>query len=187
MTFHRSVVAAAAALSLATFTTATNYELPPCTDKFTPFASKGCYTNGDTALVMRSRVDGKDMTVEKCTAVCKGNAFRYAGLTYYGVCYCGDEIAADKTADGSCNYPCNGNKGETCGGKGTLNIWEDTTYTKTPSEVKVEDYVYSGCYTDNVNGQGRAFPWPESIEPAKFTPEACIAACKSQGFPIAGS
>ncbi|KAM3483106.1 hypothetical protein MY8738_003550 [Beauveria namnaoensis] len=187
MAFHRSVVAAAAALSLAALTTATNYELPPCTDKFTPFTSKGCYTNGDTALIMRSTVSSNDMTVEKCTSVCKGNAFRYAGLTYYGVCYCGDEIAAEKTADASCNYPCNGDKGQLCGGKDTLNIWEDSTYTKTPSEVTVADYAYSGCYVDNANGQGRAFPWPESIEPAKFTPEACIAACKAQGFPIAAS
>ncbi|KAM3515577.1 hypothetical protein MY11210_000755 [Beauveria gryllotalpidicola] len=187
MAFHRSVVAAAAALSLAALTTATNYELPPCTDKFTPFTSKGCYTNGDTALIMRSKVSGNDMTVEKCTSVCKGNAFRYAGLTYYGVCYCGDEIAADKTTDASCNYPCNGDKGQLCGGKDTLNIWEDSTYTKTPSEVTVADYAYSGCYVDNVNGQGRAFPWPESIEPAKFTPESCTAACKAQGFPIAAT
>ncbi|KAM3539255.1 hypothetical protein ARSEF1564_007817 [Beauveria bassiana] len=187
MAFHRSVVAAAAALSLAALTTATNYELPPCTDKFTPFTSKGCYTNGDTALIMRSTASSNDMTVEKCTSVCKGNAFRYAGLTYYGVCYCGDEIAAEKTADASCNYPCNGDKGQLCGGKDTLNIWEDSTYTKTPSEVTVADYAYSGCYVDNANGLGRAFPWPESIEPAKFTPEACIAACKAQGFPIAAT
>ncbi|KAJ2971995.1 hypothetical protein NQ176_g7411 [Zarea fungicola] len=187
MAFHRSLVAVAAALSLATFTTANNYELPPCTDKYTPFTSKGCYNNGDTALIMRSTVNSNTMTVEKCTAVCKGNGFRYAGLTFHGVCYCGDEIVGDKTAEASCNYPCNGNNGQLCGGKGTINIWEDPTYTKTPSQVTVADYAYSGCYVDNLNGQGRAFPFQESIEPSKFTPESCIAACKALGFPIAGS
>lgn len=72
MAIHRSMLAAAAALSLVSFTQATNYEYPPCTDKYTPFTDKGCFSNADSALIMRSKAPAQGMTVEKCTAICKG-------------------------------------------------------------------------------------------------------------------
>lgn len=67
-------MAVATALSLVSFTQATNYEFPPCIDKYTPFTSQGCFTNADNALIMRSKASNKDMTVEKCTAICKGTS-----------------------------------------------------------------------------------------------------------------
>ena len=72
MVIQRSIVAVATALSLVSFTQATNYEYPPCTDKYTPFTSDGCYTNADNALILRSSAPSQGMTVEKCTAICKG-------------------------------------------------------------------------------------------------------------------
>lgn len=72
MAIQRSIVAVATALSLVSLTQATNYEYPPCTDKYTPFTSDGCYTNADNALIMRSKAPSQGMTVEKCTDICKG-------------------------------------------------------------------------------------------------------------------
>ncbi|KAK3185462.1 hypothetical protein K4F52_005772 [Lecanicillium sp. MT-2017a] len=187
MAIQRSLVAVATALSLGSFTQATNYEFPPCVDKYTPFTSQGCFTNADNALIMRSKASNKDMTVEKCTAICKGNAFRYAGLTYYGVCYCGNVVDGEKTDDSKCNLPCNGDKSETCGGNGFLTVLEDPTFTKTPDQVAVGDYNAAGCYVDNYKDFGRAIPYPMQLDHATFTPEACIGACKAAGFPIAGT
>ncbi len=116
-----------------------------------------------------------------------GNAFRYAGLTYYGVCYCGNTVNGDKTDDSKCNLACDGDHSEMCGGSGTLNVWEDPTYTKTPDQVSVADYQADGCYVDNYMNFGRALPYPMSVDQATFTPETCIGACKSAGFPIAGT
>ncbi len=76
MAIQRSILAVATALSLVSYTQATNYEYPPCVDKYTPFTSSGCFTNADSALIMRSKASGQGMTVEKCTAICKGKSCR---------------------------------------------------------------------------------------------------------------
>lgn len=77
MLAFRSLVAAVATLSLAGFTQAWNVELPPCTSAFTPFVYSGCFQNGAPgspgALVFRSPLDSANMTVELCTAECKGD------------------------------------------------------------------------------------------------------------------
>lgn len=46
--------------------------LPPCTEPYTPFASKGCYEDANSqTLTYRSLSDQNQMTIEKCTAECK--------------------------------------------------------------------------------------------------------------------
>lgn len=69
----RSALTTVLGLALIPLSRATNVELPPCLEDFKPFVSSGCFQKGyDPALIFRSGLDQHNMTVEKCTAVCKG-------------------------------------------------------------------------------------------------------------------
>lgn len=113
-----------------------------------------------------------------------GNGFRYAGLEYYGICFCGGTVNGPQVADSECTFPCNGNKNEICGGNNLLSVWQDPTF---PTEdVEIGDYKPMGCYTDD-SKNGRTLSWPAEIEKATITTEKCLSACEQQGFPLAGT
>ena len=47
--------------------------LPKCVDSYTPFTHLGCYDNAQPgALLERMDMDANNMTIEACTATCKG-------------------------------------------------------------------------------------------------------------------
>ncbi|PON20484.1 hypothetical protein TGAM01_v210654 [Trichoderma gamsii] len=188
MSFSRSLVAAVATLSLVTSTHAWNVELPPCLDKFQPFVYSGCFQDGGpgnpNALIFRSTLPSNNMTVEECVSECKGNGFRYAGLEYYGVCFCGGTVDGPQLDDSQCSFPCNGNKSETCGGNNILSVWQDPTFPT--KQVTIGDYKAAGCYSDN-SQQGRALSWSANVDSSTFTTESCLAACEAEGFPLAGT
>jgi hypothetical protein len=107
--------------------------LPACTPA-TPFVYAGCFsdTGSTDALEYRSEVNYDNMTIEACVDFCKGNAtlsqrekltnqnagndFRYAGLEYYGECFCGATVNGALSDNSNCNAPCTGNSSEICGG-----------------------------------------------------------------------
>lgn len=65
--------AAIAALGLVPLAQAWHNEEPPCPTEFEPFEYAGCYADTDgKSLVYRSSEASDDMTVEKCSAICKG-------------------------------------------------------------------------------------------------------------------
>ncbi|KHN99556.1 Carbohydrate-binding WSC, subgroup [Metarhizium album ARSEF 1941] len=185
MTVNRSALAAAA-VALVSFTQAWNIELPPCVEPFKPFVYSGCFQDSNSnALVFRSSLDQKDMTVEKCIADCKGNGFRYAGLEYYGVCFCGATVNGAQLDESKCSFPCSGSKTEKCGGDKSLSVWQDPTFPKSPSDVTVDDYKSLGCQTDD-SPKGRTLSYPANLDASTFTTKKCLAACEKQGFPFAG-
>ncbi|KKA28148.1 hypothetical protein TD95_000965 [Thielaviopsis punctulata] len=184
---NKKITAALAAATLARTAAAWHFELPSCLDPFKPFVEVGCFADsGDTqALVMRSTDSTDNMTVESCVSFCKGNGYRYAGLEYYGVCFCGQTINSAQLADDQCNFPCNGNKSEICGGNQKLSVWVDPTFGNF-SDVTEADYKASGCWTDN-STEGRALSWrQDNLSTANMTTETCLDACKDGGFPYAG-
>lgn len=182
----RSIVATATIALLQT-SNAWNIELPSCLDKFQPFVSVGCFNDAGAspALIYRSSQSQQQMTVEKCVAECKGNGFRYAGLKYYGVCYCGDTVDGPQVDDNQCTFPCAGDTTgtEICGGQNTLSVWSDPTFDTTSSWT-ISNYKPAGCYNDNMDHY-RALSWPMSGL-ASLTPSICFAACQARGFPLAG-
>ncbi|KAM0204533.1 hypothetical protein ACHAPA_002021 [Fusarium lateritium] len=193
-------IVAGAALAFAGIAQATHIEYPPCLDPFQPYVASGCYQDGVAggnggALIYRSGLNQFNMTVEKCVAECKGNGFRYAGLKYYGVCYCGSTVAGAQLTDDQCSYPCSGDSTQLCGNDNALNIWQDPTFktvnlggvvTNLPGTVQsIAGYKPNGCYTDN-SSKGRALTWPMDIDGSKMTPTTCLTACADQGFPLAG-
>ncbi|GFP52224.1 WSC domain-containing protein ARB_07867 [Trichoderma asperellum] len=188
MSVSRSLVAAVATLSFVASTQAWNVELPPCLDKFQPFVYSGCFQDGGpgkpNALIFRSSLSSDNMTVEECVADCKGNGFRYAGLEYYGVCFCGGTVDGPQVDEAQCSFPCNGNKSETCGGNNLLSVWQDPTFPT--KQVTIGDYKAAGCYSDN-SQQGRALSWSADVDSSTFTTESCLTACEAEGFPLAGT
>ncbi|KAK3505006.1 WSC domain-containing protein [Neurospora crassa] len=167
---------------------ATTIELPPCLDPFQPFIYSGCYadTGNPHALSLRSQLDQQDMTIEKCVSVCKGNGFRYAGLEYYGVCYCGNTVSGQQTDEEQCNYPCTGNSSQVCGGTDIISVYQDPTFLP-DDEVTVADYDHLGCWTDD-SEYGRALAYPQDqLEGSTLTTEKCLQACRDGGYPFAGT
>lgn len=115
-----------------------------------------------------------------------GNGYRYAGLKYYGVCYCGSALNGPQLDDSECSFPCSGNPDEVCGGNNQLSVWEDPTIPNEPVNVSVDDYESLGCYTDDAE-EGRALSFDITVPADTFTPSTCLDACRLQGFPYAGT
>src|ERR1700743_3381316 len=130
MAMTKSLTTALVGLSLVYQVRAWTPELPACLSPFQPFVYTGCYkdTCSPDTLSMRTTLPSDNMTVEICTAECKGNGYRYAGLEYYGNCYCGQTIRGDHMDDSKCSYSCNGNHAEKCGGSNFMSIWSDPTF-----------------------------------------------------------
>ncbi|KAK2050561.1 WSC-domain-containing protein [Colletotrichum somersetense] len=182
-------LAAFAATALLTQVTATTVELPPCLDDFQPFAYSGCFqdkgTLGEPALDFRSSTNQSENTVEKCVAECKGNSYRYAGLTYYGVCYCSQTVNSPSLPEASCNFPCTANSTETCGGDGAFSVWQDTTFPPSTG-VTINDFESLGCYTDDTDHGRTIAERQDQVASDTMTPSTCLQACADDGYPFAG-
>jgi hypothetical protein len=182
------MAAAMAAVALVGHVQATEVPLPPCLDPFQPFVYSGCFqeTSSTQLLPYRSLASSDDMTVEKCVAECKGNGYRYAGLVYYGVCYCGQTVNGPEAEESQCNLPCNGNQTQTCGGNGIFSVYSDPTFEPI-EDVTIEDYDHLGCWTDD-SSMGRALTYrQDKVDGATLTTEKCLLACRDGGFPFAGT
>lgn len=182
------MAAAMAAVALVGHVQATEVPLPPCLDPFQPFVYSGCFqeTSNTQLLPYRSLSPPDDMTVEKCVSECKGNGYRYAGLVYYGVCYCGQTVNGPHAEESQCNLPCKGNETQTCGGNGIFSVYSDPTFEPI-EDVTIEDYDNLGCWTDD-SSMGRALTYrQDQVDGATLTTEKCLQACRDGGFPFAGT
>ncbi|KAI0816540.1 WSC domain-containing protein [Xylaria sp. FL0064] len=183
--------AAFAALSLVNTAQAWYNDLPSCLAPFEPFVYTGCYDNGQPgtkeALSLRTDLDTQNMTVETCVAHCKGNSYRLAGLSYYGVCYCGETVSTALLPEDQCSFPCTGNSSETCGGDTQVNIWMDPTFPPIEDQTNISEYVPVGCWTDD-SSEGKAlFYRQDNLDSSALTTEQCLQSCLSGGFPFAGT
>ncbi|KAF3024289.1 hypothetical protein E8E14_013332 [Neopestalotiopsis sp. 37M] len=165
-------------------------ELPTCLDEFQPFVPVGCFDNGEPggqeALSMKTEISVTGMTTEICVAECKGNGFRYAGLAWYGNCYCGQTVDTAMVDSSQCSLPCDGNKTQACGGDTQINVYQDPTFLPV-EETTVDEYVALGCYTDGSSLGKALFYQQDMASTADVTTEACLGACLKGGFPFAGT
>lgn len=122
------LAAAAPLLLLATTGAAALAGLPNCT--LSP--TLGCYsdTGARAAGYLIVQAD-KTMTVESCALACQVDGFPIVAATANptdGYCYCDLRLnpAAQKAPASSCNMPCPGNKGETCGGNEFSSVFQLT-------------------------------------------------------------
>jgi hypothetical protein len=70
------------------FVKRTGVQQPPCAYPYTNFVYSGCYADAvyNRSLPFETKLEFNNATVQQCTAWCKGNNYRYAGLEYYGSC-----------------------------------------------------------------------------------------------------
>jgi hypothetical protein len=59
---------------------------------------------------------------------CIGNDYKYAGLEYYGECFCGASVNGVQLPESDCSYPCTGDKSEVCGGNDIISVYQDPTF-----------------------------------------------------------
>jgi len=160
----------------------------PCTSPFTPWKYVGCYNDqvhDPSTLPFDTFGPFDNMTTELCISSCKGNGYRYAGLEYYGSCFCGGAIQGTPADPSQCNAACTGNASDICGGANVLSIWEDPTFPRVNPRT-ISDYTSLGCYTEASNNN-RALIFQPNITASTMTTEICLSSCKAMGMPYAGT
>ncbi|KAL8891322.1 MAG: hypothetical protein Q9215_001645 [Flavoplaca cf. flavocitrina] len=88
------------------------------------YTSDGCFTEATKGRALTGSVYYDNaLTVDKCSAVCKG--FSIFGLEYGRECFCGNSLQAgsEKVPESQCNFPCSGNDAEFCGAGNRLNVY----------------------------------------------------------------
>ena len=110
--------------------------------------------------------------------------YKFAGLEYYGECFCGMTVNGVQTSQSQCTYACTGDSSETCGGYDILSVYMDPTF-QTVNSSTISDYQPLGCYTEGSNG--RALAYQQSLDSSTMTTELCLQACKTANYPLAGT
>ncbi|MCJ1306720.1 hypothetical protein MMC25_000363 [Agyrium rufum] len=97
------------------------------------WTARGCYSDN---LSPRSLTGitfawwGEAMTSSGCVKYCAGKGYSMAGTEFGGQCFCGNELSKSSAiASTKCNVPCNGAKGEICGGAAALSMFTKSTTT----------------------------------------------------------
>ncbi|KAJ9124771.1 hypothetical protein QFC24_003139 [Naganishia onofrii] len=91
----------------------------------TNWAAQGCFQdNNDRVLTYQAWSGNTGTTVESCAAQCASSGYNIAGVEYGTECYCGNSFVggAVALASSSCNMPCPGNGGESCGGSWAMSV-----------------------------------------------------------------
>jgi hypothetical protein len=83
---------------------------------------QGCFRDSTTRALPRFAGETSDMTPARCESRCAG--YKYAGVQWYGQCFCGNELRYERRPDSECNTPCNGDRSKLCGG-----AWRNSIFT----------------------------------------------------------
>ncbi|RFU78379.1 cfem domain-containing [Trichoderma arundinaceum] len=108
----------------------------------TAWKALGCYTDDDPAWPVLEKAYSKaggdpSLSISSCESTCwtasVNRTVLFAGVKEGNQCWCGSFVAGQTSRNQTdCNLPCSGNKTETCGGKGRLNVFAPVT-TLSPS------------------------------------------------------
>ncbi|KAL5318593.1 hypothetical protein ACEPPN_013656 [Leptodophora sp. 'Broadleaf-Isolate-01'] len=156
------------------------------------WVSDGCYSEGFGGRALQNQQpDSQANSVQVCINTCKNLGYKVAGMEYGTQCFCDNFLynGAAPVAATSCNMACPGNPSQTCGAGDFLNVYHTgnlTTY-KAPASQSTDlpgQWVYQGCYSDNVN-DNRALFW-QSILTTNNTATSCLGLCQKYGFMAAG-
>ncbi|KAJ7479694.1 galactose oxidase [Mycena latifolia] len=191
------------------------------------WSSIGCYTDSTVARTLSgaSTTDPVNMTVENCIGFCDSKKSVFAGVEFMvsssvtrqrtgtdlasdarkQECYCDDfiENSAVTAPITDCNLPCTGDRNESCGGPGRLNIFWSGAEPPPPPTIpaSIGKWESLGCYryfysarptkndrltSDNVNGQGRSLVNALNVE-GQVSLETCTSACFDAGMPLSGT
>lgn len=118
----------------------------PITSCPVTWSSTGCFSDNPSNRALSFEVIAGGATVESCTAACAEANFLYAGLEYFGQCFCDNMLNHASVADPSfCNTPCSADASETCGGAPYLSIYAGA-YEPGCLEPSTCSFSSAGCY-----------------------------------------
>lgn len=165
------------------------------------------------ALTNLASDDGTN-SIESCINACIGQGYTVAGMEYSSrkfqsfccqfifpfikgtnheiiECFCDKFLynGAAPADESKCQMDCSGNAAEKCGGPGALSLYHTGTLKTyaAPAAQKTDlpgNWVYQGCYSDNVNDK-RALFW-QSILTTNNTATSCLNLCADYGYMAAG-
>jgi hypothetical protein len=86
----------------------------------------GCHNDTRDRLLKGRFVSDAKMTPKKCNNICKTGGFKYAGVQYGKMCFCGngEKGLGQKVSESECGMTCAGDKNKTCGGVWKQNIYQ---------------------------------------------------------------
>jgi WSC domain-containing protein len=86
----------------------------------------GCFVDHSSRVLNgHSKYGDASMTNGKCQSLCRNKNFSYAGTEYSRECFCGNtRPTTSVVAESNCNYKCNGNQQEMCGGYWHISIYK---------------------------------------------------------------
>ncbi|KXS99386.1 hypothetical protein AC579_8802 [Pseudocercospora musae] len=114
-----------AAASATAIPSARGYAYAGCWNETVYVANSG----GVRALNNGNFSANNTMTIDSCLDYC---STQYAGLEYGRECYCSPYLSAlsDKLNESRCDYACNGNASQLCGGRLSLTLYNRTSDSK---------------------------------------------------------
>ncbi|KAK2058615.1 WSC-domain-containing protein [Colletotrichum caudatum] len=85
-----------------------------------------CYTDSTSQRALSYKVPNlSKFSAAQCVSQCDSLNYKYAGVEYGSECYCGNTIdGGNKPAPNGCDMACDGNRYDTCGGAGHINIYQ---------------------------------------------------------------
>ncbi|USW48743.1 Putative carbohydrate-binding WSC, PAN/Apple domain, alpha/Beta hydrolase [Septoria linicola] len=103
-------------------------------ETYNSWSLQGCYIDGSTrtlpqAVSLSAYGGSSNATISNCLDACNKSGFAYCGEEYYSECWASNVAPTAALADGDdpltagCNYPCNGNKTEACGGANRILVY----------------------------------------------------------------
>ncbi|KAF7359862.1 hypothetical protein MVEN_00711600 [Mycena venus] len=175
-----------------------------------PFPETGHRDSAETrTLTGAATADLVNMTVENCIDFCDSKQFIFAGVEFmnavrifffssvsrfrdsyniYADCDDFIEPSGVSAPIAECNLPCTGDPAESCGGANRLNIfWSGAEPPPVPTIPPfIGEWQSLGCYSDNVDGQGRALVNAVNVV-GQVSLESCTLACFEAGMPFSGA
>jgi hypothetical protein len=161
----------------------------------------GCYKENNPGRQLSTQLYGDDNnTNPMCISACAQQNFKYCGTQYHTECWAGNTIPSLKVDDSNCNYYCNGDINQVCGGNGDgteafISLFADSLATNSTNPPPppppsggpvvnpgVDGYASIGCYTEATNT--RALPF--EFDTDKRTVKECVDACKTGSYTYAG-
>jgi hypothetical protein len=149
------------------------------------YTFKGCYLDNSSRTLATQMSNAN--SVEACISSCSTAGFTYAGLEYYGECYCANTIGNGATLIDSknCNYACTGTPSETCGGSFAIQIYAGTPAAASKPTISIPQTANGYNYVDTFTDTG-ARPLAVTMSLSSTTVESCVTACSSAGYTYAG-
>ena len=137
----------------------------------------GCFIDVASRALPDQVFTDNEMTAEKCQVLCQ--EYSYFGLEFGKECFCGNKQPQTQTSEDECSFPCAGDRAQTCGGNGRINVWGIPPLCPGP----VGNYEYTGCFADS--GQQRTLTGRVSYD-HDMTLEKCAAFCGLNEYPLFG-